>query len=507
MNTTTALALTILLSISLDVARAQDHDSFSPAEKMLLKTLLEDTVSNTVAYLSRGYVFNMPDESQRNLILVKSGKKNRFMRIGSQHLYDIDTSGNNPKLKRIDSAVHAGHNFRCMGFLRKDTVFQHGGYGFWKTNDFFTFFDERTNEWAFYPAANTFPNELSYHYYDRKQDAFYAIGSHYSDEHVYNSAHTIDTVYRFDFSERKWSSLGKLQPENRMLLQWIWIQGVVDPTLHSSFGLIEFSGRYPGLIDLAQNRIYKSKENFFDKYRDFSDEFSRPGNAYKQIMHLNDTAHFFLGTGSRCKVWKIRMTREDFETDKWTYIYSPKDAENDEESSIGTFGAASLILFISAIGSLLLLKAKRRRLHEIKNEASRAEPPAVGMTSESQQAGQDDEGFSDNRGDIRPPLERFMAALTTGESELVRKLLTISMQGGKMDISSVNKLLGVGKKDESVQKTRRSMAISNINNTFSLTMKSQGKLIRRERDPEDKRSNLYYISEEYYPMLSGQMEM
>lgn len=507
MKKPTALILTILMSISLDVARAQEHDSLAPAEKILLKTLLEDTVSNTVVYLSRGYMFNMPDELQRHLILVKSGKKIRFMREGSLQLYDIDTSGNGPILKRIDSSVHAGYNFRCMGFFRKDTVFQHGGYGFWKTNDVFTFFDERTNEWSFYPAANTFPNELSYHYYDRKQDAFYAIGSHYRDEHVYNSVHTIDSVYRFDFSERKWSSLGKLRPENRMLLEWIWIRNEANPIVHSSFGLIEFAERYPGLIDLHNNRIYKSKESFFDKVRDFSDEFSRPGNAYKQIMHLNDTAHFFLGTGSSYKVWKIRMTREDFETDKWTYIYSPKGAENDDQSRIGTFGAASLILFISAIGSLLLLKAKRRRLHKIKNESSYAENPQVGMAEESQQAGQVEERFSDIREDARPPVQRFMAALATGESELVRKLLTISMQGGKMDISSVNKLLGVGKKDESVQKTRRSIAVSNINNTFSLTMKTPGQLIKRERDPEDKRSYRYYMAEEFFSMLSGQMEM
>lgn len=507
MKKTTALMMTILMSISLDVARAQEHGSFAPAEKILLKTILEDTISNTVVYLSRGYVFNMPDEMQRHLILVKSGKKNRFMREGSPQLYDIDTSGNRPILKRIDSSVHAGHNFRCMGFLRKDTVFQHGGYGFWKTNDIFTYFDERTKEWSFYPAANTFPNELSYHYYDRKQDAFYAIGSHYRDEHVYNSINTIDTVYRFDFSERKWSSLGKLRPENRVLLEWIWIRNEANPIVHSSFGLIEFGERYPGLIDLHNNRIYRSKESFFDKVREFSDEFSRPGNAYKQIMHLNDTAHFFLGTGTSCKVWKIRMTREDFETDKWTYIYSPKGVENDDQSRIGTFGAASLILFISAIGSLLLLKAKRRRLHKIKNESSYAEKPLVGMAEESQQAGQVEERFSDIREDARPPVQRFMAALTTGENELVRKLLTISMQGGKMDITSVNKLLGVGKKDESVQKTRRSIAVSNINNAFSLTMKTPGQLIQRERDPVDKRSYRYYMADEFFSMLSGQMEM
>jgi hypothetical protein len=72
-----------------------------------------------------------------------------------------------------------------------------------------------------------------------------------------------------------------------------------------------------------------------------------------------------------------------------------------------------------------------------------------------------------------------------------------------MDSNTINKILGVSSKDPIVQKARRSMSITRINNTFTQTMKLNGKLIERERDSFDKRVFRYFISKEYLNIISA----
>lgn len=504
MKKTPIIILTILILLASHAIKAQGYASFTPIEKSFLKIILSDTISNTISYLPDGFTFNMSDVPYGHLILLKSGKKNLFLRDGNHHVYDIDTSGKGPKLRRIDSSRYSGHNFRCMGFMRNDTLFQHGGYGFWRTIDFFTYYDERKHDWSFFPAVNTLANELSYHYYDRQKDIFYTIGSHYRNEQNNNNSQIIDSVYRYDFSERKWTSIGKVIPENQYLLKFIWNK--YDPMVHSSFGLIDFSYRYPRLIDIENNRIYQAREKIFDDWRSIKNQSEPYKSSYHVNIHLNDTLHVFFGSASVHVVKKMRMTRQDFETTKWSTIYNPTKTENGHWSQLNSIGAVSLFLFLSTLITLFFLRSRKRRQRESAN-ALPQEHDQSGMVAKNDIIKSTTGDFSQYNGDPKPPVERFLTALSTGERELVRKLLTMSMQGGKIDIATMNKVLGVGKKDESVQKTRRSIAVSNINNAFSLTMKTPGQLINRERDAEDKRSYQYFMAEEFFSILSGQIDI
>ncbi len=82
-------------------------------------------------------------------------------------------------------------------------------------------------------------------------------------------------------------------------------------------------------------------------------------------------------------------------------------------------------------------------------------------------------------------------------------MATHSLQNRHMDTDAINKILGVSHKDPEVQKARRSMSITHINNTFSQTMKINGLLIQRVRDDEDKRAYLYFIPDNHARLLAG----
>lgn len=60
----------------------------------------------------------------------------------------------------------------------------------------------------------------------------------------------------------------------------------------------------------------------------------------------------------------------------------------------------------------------------------------------------------------------------------------------------INKLLGIAHKDDVIQKNRRSAVINKINGAYTSSFKSATELVKREKDPEDRRSNTYYIDKE-----------
>lgn len=56
---------------------------------------------------------------------------------------------------------------------------------------------------------------------------------------------------------------------------------------------------------------------------------------------------------------------------------------------------------------------------------------------------------------------------------------------------SLNQILGVYHKDPELQKVRRSLTITRINSNFGQMVNPEAPLIRRSKDPADKRVFLY----------------
>lgn len=64
---------------------------------------------------------------------------------GTGQVYIFDREGK--RLERLDETFYHGYNFLATQFVRNDTLFSLGGYGFWHFNNLLTYFDFKNKEW------------------------------------------------------------------------------------------------------------------------------------------------------------------------------------------------------------------------------------------------------------------------------------------------------------------------------------------------------------------------
>ena len=113
----------------------------------------------------------------------------------------IDTSART--IERHDRTIHSGYNFESYQFLRNDTLFSFGGYGFWMENNLLTFYSQLRREWNKYAEAPYHiktPNKLSHRlaFYDAKHDVLYVTHE--------------QKMYSYDFKTRLWEDEGFNNP-------------------------------------------------------------------------------------------------------------------------------------------------------------------------------------------------------------------------------------------------------------------------------------------------------
>ena len=112
---------------------------------------------------------------------------------------------------RLDNSFQHRKQFQSNDFVYRDTLFRYGGYGFWRANNFFTYFDNTTKEWEYYPTRGfTMPNEA----YDGTtfllDDTFYVLGGQTVNKSTGLAGEKSSQIWTFDFLTREWSNRGKM---------------------------------------------------------------------------------------------------------------------------------------------------------------------------------------------------------------------------------------------------------------------------------------------------------
>lgn len=133
-----------------------------------------------------------------------------FTKKGSGLVYQLSAG----KLKRIDRSMD--HNFQqeALEFVRHDTIFRHGGRGFWDAHNLFIFFSFDTYEWEVVrPLKGDRPPGLYAHHGLISGENLYMYGGFSINpdnpvQQLFN-----EEVWRFHFPDRRWTRLGKLNPD------------------------------------------------------------------------------------------------------------------------------------------------------------------------------------------------------------------------------------------------------------------------------------------------------
>ena len=114
------------------------------------------------------------------------------------------------KTLRIDRSYQHQKQHKASQFVYRDTLFRYGGYGFWRANNFFTYFDESTTEWEYYPTKGfNFPPEAYGGSCFLLGDTFYSVGGLEIDKFTGLEGEINKDIWTFDFITRKWTNLGK----------------------------------------------------------------------------------------------------------------------------------------------------------------------------------------------------------------------------------------------------------------------------------------------------------
>jgi hypothetical protein len=493
---TIALGLMMMTLASAPVF-AQSYPGWSKPEQLLADILLRDTTSRTVSYLPKGYWFGLSDRSHGYLKLVKNGKNNYLLRDGTHQVFLLNEIKGKPSLQRLDSSVFYGDNFLSMTFLRKDTIYQYGGYGFWNTRDFFMYYRNTNKDWEFLTGGDGLPNELNYYWYDKTEDAFYIMGSLSSTHHPIPQKKLVDSIYRYDFVTHQWTSIGRIQ-DNFSELDLLWKLEL--PVCFTSFGFLDTRSFQLKLYDIPGNRILIPKGRLTDFLFRIAKGNPLQINEYKHFIYLGDSLHVLQGNRDTILHATIQITEADFDASKAQILFIPN-----KKGFRVTF--TQYLAWIISLTILLMMagffwKVRRRRIKKPDNlqaadssaiersdEITPTYHPAMPTANIGKLGNQD--------------LDFFRAALNPTEQELLDMLLKATLSGTAADIISINKTLGVSNKEASLQKTRRSICINNINSCFRQTLKIDENLIIRERDSEDKRAFVYKLDARYVDLLKG----
>lgn len=127
---------------------------------------------------------------------------------GTSLVYELVQQKDKFRLNRLDQSNFKGYNFFAYQFVRKDTLFSIGGYGFWTYNNVLTFFDEKNKGWEIYKYNNDAPNAVMYDIcgYDTSNDVIWTLN--FLEPKQLNDGKVEQYLFLFDFKSKLWRKKG-----------------------------------------------------------------------------------------------------------------------------------------------------------------------------------------------------------------------------------------------------------------------------------------------------------
>lgn len=154
---------------------------------------------------------------------VKVYKSNRFNDLDLIHIedsiYKIPGGGSLYKMDATYAFKRMVHKpkmeqsfFKASTFIRKDTVFQYGGYGNFSHKNDLIFYDKKLDSWEFYPydpANKMKPKEGAPQLFSSNNKSLIVMGLYSeSKDGRQDENELLREVWRFSFRDKTWSKLG-----------------------------------------------------------------------------------------------------------------------------------------------------------------------------------------------------------------------------------------------------------------------------------------------------------
>lgn len=467
--------LLFLVYLNSNAQAEMGNNLLSKAEINFLDFITKDTVNElNLNFFKENFRFGITRKIANGITLIKHKKKLLIQPMGSGRLYQMNKKGEGAyELTRIDSTFHAGVNFGTINWLYHDTVFQYGGIGFWKIKDHFTFFSNKTHEWELFNSNKKVPvfqspdNGIMY-YVDQKYGKFYLSNSILQQDFP-NTLTTIsdDTCRVFDFKQRSWNELGKLNPILNELIK----KNKDFKTFYGS-KIIFHSDLQLYWVDFSKNQFGALSKNIQAEFREKWLEIYKgsPEHMYQLVMG-NDFYLIHINKEGVLTYETIKLNENDFIDTDAKPIYTNSFINLLLKKIAPGRPIIGNALFLLIVILIYTFYKKRTKKNTIPIEVQSI------------------------------LYKNFYSALSIVEKELIQAIFQLQVKNEQISIKNINKIIGVQQKDTITQNKSRSDIFLRINQKFKLATRSSELLIVKQREESDKRQYNYNINPEFIKQI------
>jgi len=311
------LFLRVLLFVPLISFSQIDNISQSPVD-IILDSINKQLIYQTNTSIHRISLSNLKTTSSvkiknNNTVPPKMILKNNKLLFLHQRGGDIFELNSNDSLYKTDNSDIVNFFIGSNHFVRKDTIFKHGGYGYWTLSNFLIYFEDLTKEWQSYSISedSEIPPVINEQIGFTLNNSYYFFGGNSLDE---KGARTLtkknNEIWEFNFNTKKWKKLGDI------------LRNLIFP-IHSSF-------------KIDSNLFLLNKQNKLFKIDVVNNTITRYKIApilYQFVFGVNpiyyeDYVYFLNAKG---KINKIALSKLTKETELITKFY---DTQNITEKII-----------------------------------------------------------------------------------------------------------------------------------------------------------------------------
>jgi len=305
------LFLRVLLFVPLISFSQIDNISQSPVD-IILDSINKQLIYKTNTSIHRISLSNLKTTSSvkiknNNTVPPKMILKNNKLLFLHQRGGDIFELNSNDSLYKTDNSDIVNFFIGSNHFVRKDTIFKHGGYGYWTLSNFLIYFEDLTKEWQSYSISENskIPPVINDQIGFTLNDSYYFFGGNSLDE---KRARTLtkknNEIWEFNFNTKKWKKLGDI------------LRNLIFP-IHSSF-------------KIDSNLFLLNKQNKLFKIDVVNNTITRYKIApilYQFVFGVNpiyyeDYVYFLNAKG---KINKIALSKLTKETEVITKFYETQN--------------------------------------------------------------------------------------------------------------------------------------------------------------------------------------
>ena len=378
---------------------------------------------------------------------------------GTGAVYKLSKTQPN-SFERFDATLFHGYNNNALNFIYKDTIYSLGGYGLWHSNGQLRYFNTKKAEWELKPIDQFLPISLEDIFDIRmRRGIVYTYLKKLDAEGLKQQKEKfIDSIYSLNIVNGEVKKLGKASDQLKQIPK-------MPISLSSNYGTLLLNSNEVILLDFEHNEI-KNWENI-----KIGDLFLSGIGSIRPMIQNDSIIYFFNNTSLDSLVIPLNKMKIIGP------IYTSEDRFIFKENLDSQILYIIIIIVLFTILIYIIFKQKNNQLHLKVNEKE--------------------------ANSITIPLNKEEAKnkFSNIEIELIQLLLSQLEDGEKLNVESLNAILGVTKKSTDVQRKQRSQMIATINIKSREILNIEEDLIFRLKSDTDSRIVSYSIQRKYVDRL------